>query len=96
MNLRDRYEVRSVVRVEVVEIGLMLEVVGVDVAVLGSGVRRNIVVHNPDFERVALFLHQRLALLEDFGVRSGRRSDDDRLVVGRAAGAECGDCERGG
>ena len=97
MDLSDRNEVRAVFLVEGIEIRLMLEIVGVYIAAFGGIIRNYIVVHDLDFERIALFLERFNALFEDFGVRRRACSNlDDLVVFFAAAGCENGCCEKCG
>ncbi|GDY72680.1 hypothetical protein SAV31267_021650 [Streptomyces avermitilis] len=91
----DGHDVGALLLVEVVEVGLVLEVVGADGAVLGRRVRRDVVGDLLDLQVQARLLRQVLLdEVEYLGVRGGTRGDDQRAtgvgggVLVRAAGRE--------
>ena len=67
-------QVGAVAGVELVHVGDMLEVVGVQVAVLHRGVGLNVVVEDRDLQGDALLGQQLLDHLQDLGVGRGRGS----------------------
>ena len=77
---------RALLDVEVVEVGEVLEVVRVDLAVLGGGVRQHVVGELLDDQGVALFFEQRCdGVGENLCVRRRRGGHDNRGVLGRRA-----------
>ena len=75
MNSADRDKIRAVGGVEAVEIRGVLEVVGVELAILQGGVRQYIVVENLDVKLIAFGGQVVLDEFEDLGVRHGGGSD---------------------
>ena len=67
--------------IEVVQVGLMLEVVGVALAILNDGVGDHIVIVLLDVQRNALVGQDLLADLQDLAVGSGGGSAADSLTV---------------
>ena len=67
--------------VEVVHVGDVLEVVGVQRAVLQGGVGGHIVVKLLDVQGVPVGLHQLLGNLQNGGVGSGSRADGHGLAA---------------
>ena len=63
VNLCNGYEVGLVFLIEGIEVRLMLEVVCVYLTVLRELVRRYVIGHDLDVQRVALFFEKRLAYL---------------------------------
>ena len=80
---------RTVVLVEGIKVGLMLEVVGVYIAAFGCIVRNDIVVHDLDFKRIAFGFERFNALFENFSVRRRAcRYFNNLVVFFAAAGSE--------
>ena len=79
-------QVRAVGLVEVVQVRGVLEVVGVELAVLQSGVGQNVVVVDHDLEVIAFGSERVLDLFEDLGVRGGAGADHDLDGLGRGGG----------
>ena len=75
---------RTLLGVEVLEVGQVLEVVGVDAAVLNEGVGGDVVVDDLDLQCDTLLSQNVLDDLEDLGVGRGGRGDADGLAVQRA------------
>lgn len=82
MDGADGDEVGTILGVEAVEVGFVLEVVGVERAVGQSLVRQDVVVIGDDLELVAFVGEGLLDLLEDLGVRGGAGADGDDFVIG--------------
>ena len=74
-------DVGVVLGVEIVEIGLVLEVVGVDSAVFDNGVGHDIVIIDLDVEGDVLLGEDALHDLEDLSVRGRRSGDGDGLTA---------------
>ena len=86
VNLRGNDQIGAVGSVVAVEIGGVLEVVGVELAVGKRLVRKDVIVIDDDLQLVALGGQRVLDLLEDLGVRGGAGADGDDLVVGSGGG----------
>ena len=74
-------QVGALLLIEVVQVGLMLEVVGVALAILNDGVGDHIVIVLLDVQRNALVGQDLLADLQDLAVGSGGGSAADGLAV---------------
>ena len=83
-------EVRAVAGVEAVQIRGVLEVVGVKLAVLESGVGQDVVIENHDLEIIAFLGENGLDLLKDLGVRGGGSADSDGFLCGGLFGRRFG------
>ncbi|GFN02625.1 hypothetical protein Smic_11810 [Streptomyces microflavus] len=80
VHVHDRDDGGVVLLVEVVQVGLVLEEVGVDLAGLGGGVRQDVVRELLDLQLEALLLRQVLLdEVQDVGVRRRGRGDDEGL-----------------
>ena len=83
MDALDRHQVGALLLVEAVEVGGVLEVVGVDLAVLGGGVGQDVVGELLDLEGPAVLLELLLdRAVQDFGVGGGGGGHGDLLVIG--------------
>jgi len=82
VNAGDGDQVRSARRVELVQIGLGLEVVHIQPFFRQLHVRLNVVVEDLDLDRHALGGQDRLHLLQDFSVRHGGGADQQRRALG--------------
>ena len=82
-------QMRAVLRVEILEVGDVLEVVRVQIARFELKVRLNVIVEDDDFKVDAFFGKNRLGRFENLGMRGGGCADDE-LGVG------AGDADRGG
>ena len=80
---------RAVLRVEILEVGDVLEVVRVQIARFELKVRLNVIVKDDDFKVDAFFGENRLGRFENLGMRGGGCADDE-LGVG------AGDADRSG
>ena len=80
---------RAVLRVEILEVGDVLEVVCVQIARFELKVRLNVIVKDDDFKVDAFFGENRLGRFENLGMRGGGCADDE-LGVG------AGDADRSG
>ena len=85
MYLGNRNKVSSVFSVELIKVGLMLEVVCVNVAAFGCGIGSYVVIHYFYFESVALVGKRLHALLKDFSMRRGTCRNGYCLVAGSVA-----------
>ena len=92
MDLAYADQVGAVGFVEAVQIGGVLEVVGVNVAVCCSYVRLYIVVKLDDFESPALFCKLILNGIEDLSVRCRRSCYLDRLVCAVVSAGSAAAC----
>ena len=71
-----------------VQIGMVLEIVGVQAAVGHGRVDQRIIGIDHDFQREALFGHVVLDELKDFGVGHRGGADLDGLALGEYRGAQ--------
>ena len=79
----DADQMGAVLLVEALEVGAMLEVVGVNLALLGGGVGQDVVGELGDGELVALLLENLLdRAVQNLSVGRGGSADIDLLVVG--------------
>ena len=81
MDSRNRNNVCSVLLVEIVKIGLVLEIVGVKLAAVNNIVRLNIIVKFLDFQLNILFGKNFLCNGKYLSVRSRRSGDGYRLTL---------------
>ena len=79
----------AVLGIEGVEVGLMLEVVGVALAVLNHIVGNHVVGILGDLQGPAVLGEDFTGDLQDFGMRRGGGGDADGLVVTLLAAAAC-------
>ena len=82
MDCADRGQLRSVLLVKIVQIGLMLEIVGVQFPFGERQVRLHIVGELHHIQLIPLLLEDIAGNLQDFCVRSRRRPDLDHLGFG--------------
>ena len=87
MDLGHAHQVGAVAGIEVVHVGDVLEVVGVNGAVLHRLVGHDVVVEGLDLQGVSLFGHDVLGHLQNAGVGSGGSAHHHGLVVCVAAAA---------
>ena len=86
-------QVGAVGLVEAVEIGGVLEVVGVEIAVLQGGVGQNVVVIDHNLQVVALLGQLIFDQLKDLGVGRGARADDEGSQICRVSGLRAGESD---
>ena len=79
MHQSGRDQMGAVFGIEAVKVGGVLEVVGIQSAVFQSGVGKNIVIVDHDFQFVAGFLQSRLGSFQDLSVGSGAGAHNDGL-----------------
>ena len=87
MDLADAHEVGAVGLVKAVQIGGVLEIVSVQIAVLQGGVGQDVVVIDDDLQVIALFGQLILHQFEDFRMGGGAGADHQGgQLVSRAGG----------
>ena len=80
MDIVGNNDLGAVLFVKVDEVRLVLEVVGIQFAIVKSGVRKNIVVKNLDLKGISLGCKVILDGFENLGVRRGACADYDGLI----------------
>ena len=90
------YQVRALLFVEVLQIGDVLEVVGVKLAALDDVVRLHVILEFLDLERPALGSQDGSDLRENFGVRRGAGSNGDGALALDSVGSSFIGCRLGG
>ena len=93
MDRADGHDVGALLGVEVIQIGDMLEVVGVQRTVFDHSVRHNIIIVDLNIQRNVLGSQDLLGNLQDLGVRRGGSGHGNgltlqRVIIRNAAGAE--------
>ena len=86
-------EVRAARGVELIEIGLGLEIVGVQTPLGQLGIGLDVVIKHLDLDLDAFGRQQRLDVFQDFSVRDRRRADDQGRI---GIGLLCGTLPAGG
>ena len=84
----------AVVLVEIIEIGLVLEIVGVKIAVFGGDVGQHIVVILHDFQCDSLLFQQLGGLTQDLGVRRDAGSHLESLFGTLSAAGGQRQCQK--
>ena len=95
MDAGHAYQMGAVLFIEVVQVGDVLEVVGVQLALFQRGVGDDIVVEFHDLQIVAFVSQNLLDNFQNLGVGCGGCADLDGLIVGRTAagGQGQGQCQ---
>ena len=84
MNANHVYQVRSLLFVEIVKIGLVLEVVRIDLFLLGCRIGQDVVGELFHLKGVAFLLKCRLHnIVQDLGMGGWDRRDGDGLIFRR-------------